>query len=136
MTVCCEDRVFMCDIREYGTVSRTGVLGIKTSESYLVTSDSGKNFMYTGTVAKYVVCVKTSTNHCGSKFLLPLDLKTIGSAIMKDSGLTPRKMMKIYANFSDLSDEDHQRYRDEYSLVSSSADKTKSFVLDICNKLS
>lgn len=136
MPIGCNDRVFMCDTREYGTVSRTGILGFKMSDSYVVTCDSGRNVMYTGSIAKHVVCGKTSKNDCGSTFLLPLDLKTIGSSVMKDSGLSPLDRSKIYAKFSGLTDEDHQKYRDDYSMVSSNTAKTKSFILDVCRRLS
>jgi hypothetical protein len=136
MGFCCDDRVFMCDTRQFGTVSRTGLLGLKKSGAYAITSDSGKRTMYVGAPTSNIVCCKTSTNHCGSKFLLPLDLKSIGSSILEEEGVPPMKRSKLYADFSKISDEDHEGYRRSYSAVSSSAEKTRAFVMDIYNKFS
>lgn len=130
------DRVFLCDRREYGTVVKKGILGFKVSSSYVVACDSGKNVMYTGSISKHVVRCRDSMNDCGSKFLLPLDLKTIGQTIMKDSGISPMKRIDIFQKFSQLADEEHQTYRQLYSMVSFDDSKTKEFVLDICKELS
>lgn len=134
--VCSGDRVFLCDRREYGTVVKKGILGFKVSSSYVITCDSGQKFCYTGSISKHVVCCEDSMNDCGSKFLLPLDLKTISQDIMKDSGISPKKRIAIFQKFSKLDDEEHQKYRDEYALVSSDAAKTKTFIMDICKELS
>lgn len=134
--VCSGDRVFLCDRREYGTVVKKGILGFKVSNSYVVTSDSGKNICYTGSISKHVVCCKDNMNDCGSRFLLPLDLKTISQDIIKNSGISPKKKISIFQKFSKLDDEEHQKYRDEYSLVSSDAAKTKKFIMDIYTELS
>lgn len=136
MGICSGDRVFMCDRREYGTVVKKGILGFKVSSSYVVTCDSGKNVLYTGTVSKHVVCCEDSTNDCGSKFLLPLDLKTIGQAVMRDAGVSPTKRIEVFQKFSKLADEEHQKYRDEYARVSSNVAKTQKFVMDIYKELS
>lgn len=135
MELCCDDRVFMCDVREYGTVSRTGVLGIKKTGSYAVTSDSGKKYLYIGTPTEHIVCCKASMNNCGARFVLPLDLKQIGSSILEDAGVPPTKRSALYVAFSKMSDEDHEEYREAYSAISGSAEKTKTFVLDIYKKL-
>ena len=134
--VCCGDRVFLCDRREHGTVVKDGFLGFKVSNSFVVACDSGKNVCYSGAISKHVVCCEDSTNDCGSKFLLPLDLKMIGGDIMKESGLSPFKRVEIFQRFSKLDDGEHQKYRDEYDIVSSDAAKTKKFVMGICHELS
>lgn len=128
------ERVFMCDTRQYGTILRCGLLGLKKSESYAVTSDSGKNFMYTGNITRHVVDCRTSTNNYGSKFLLPLDMKTIASSILKDAGISLMKRSTFYVDFSKISEEEHNRYRREYDLLSSDEDKIKEFVLDLYDK--
>ena len=130
------ERVFLCDARQYGTITRTGLLGLKKSDSYAVTSDSGKNFMYTGDICRHVVCSKTSTNHCGSKFLLPLDIKTISSSILKDANIPPMKRSMFYVDFSKTSDEEHDSYRKEYNLLSSDEEEIKDFVMKLYNKFS
>lgn len=135
MTISSNDRVFVCDERQYGHVSRTGILGFKKSGSYVVTCDNGKNMMYVGDKTKYVVCCKTSENDIGEKFLLPVDLKMIGLDIMKDNNVTPINRTKILDEFSKLSDEEHNHYRSEYSKVSSDKTKIKKFVMGICNKI-
>lgn len=136
MVICSGDRVFMCDKREYGTVVKRGILGFKTSNSYVVTCDSGNRSLYTGSISKNVVCCKDSMNDCGSKFLLPLDLKTIGQVVMKDSGISPTKQIEIFQKFSKLADEEHDTYRRIYSMISSDTSKTKDFIMDICKELS
>lgn len=134
MGISAKDRVFVCDIRQYGNVSRTNILGFSKSGSYVVTCDNGKQMMYVGDKTKHVVCSQSSENDIGEKFLLPIDLKTIGLEIMKDNDVTPINRSKILEGFSKLSDEEHGYYRTEYSKVASDKTKTKKFVMSICNK--
>ena len=136
MGFCCNDRVFMCDTREYGTVTRTRVLGLKKSGSYAVVTDSGRTFMYTGSPTKHIVCSKTLCNEFGEKYSLPLDLKTISESILHEEGVSPKKRYDLYLKFAKISDEEHGVYRDAYTLVSSSKEKTRDFVMDVLNKLS
>lgn len=135
MSICCEDRVFICDKRMFGTVCKTGVLGIKKSGSYRVICDDGKRYMYTGVNAKNVVNTVSCDNDSGEHFLLPIDLKCVGSSILKEEGYHDLKLASIYTDFSRLPDETHEEYRNTWSSVSSSEKKSKAFILKIAKEL-
>ena len=124
-----DDRVFVCDLREYGTVTRTGILGLKKGGSYAISCDSGKNVMYTGKITKHVVSSVSCMNDYGDRYILPIDLKTLGDSCMKDMGLSPLERSKICVKFSKLPDKEHQEYRERYSTI-------EDLVKEVCRKLS
>ncbi len=134
MGPCCGDRVYLRDRREFATVNRVGVLGVKKGGSFAVSGDSGNNYMYTGTLAqKNVVCCKTRADSAGTTHDLPLDLKTIGSAVLESAGVTNNKRLALYAAFQAATDAEHAELREAFELAGSGSDeaRTRELVLAI-----
>lgn len=134
MTICKGSRVFMKDSQKFGTVFRTGVLGLK-SGAYVVIDDDGKNIVYTGEKAKHdVICCEDCKNNCGETYELPLDIYDIyelSAPIMERNEVSKLKQMKIKSNMLKLEDEQKKEFKSKWELTGKNEKKKLKLIMTL-----
>ena len=130
------DRVYMNDVNMYGNIVRTGILGLKKSDSLVILGDNGVMKAYSGNCCCSVISASTSTNKSGEKFNLPLDVKTIGADILTDAKVPKLKQMKIFSNYLGLTSAEQRVYTTKWESISNGSDsEKKKFMLNMVTKL-
>lgn len=130
------ERVYLNDINMYGNVVRTGFLGLKKSSSIVVLTDNGIMKAYAASQMCCIISASTKTNSMGETFDIPLDVKTIGAAILSEQGVTKLKQIRIFSKYLELEGHEQLKYVNKWKTISSGSHSEKTtFLMDLSNEL-
>ena len=75
-------------------------------------------------------------NQMGETFELPLDVKTIGSSILSEQGITELKQIKIFSNYLELDCNRQLEYFNKWKAVSTGTHSEKTiFIMNLAREV-
>lgn len=130
------ERVFLTDINSYGNIVRYGFLGLKMSSSVVILTDNGTMKAYAASQICCIVNVSTKKNEMGETFELPLDVKSIGSSILSEQGVSKLKQNSFFLKYHELDNHKQIEYLNEWNIISVGSHNEKTtFIMNMIKKL-